>query len=274
VACVAIASDLNGYLFSIDENCNLWRNQQGANGRLQTPGLGVQIGTGWQNIGLLADVWSAAYVIRRIGAMVPCRYSGSALQSDSHTHRCQTMLTRICLALAGVATITARGLSQPAAAQNVVSLHLACVSLRWCAAEYERAPGETSFTWGVGVSHLRTPDEQYSRTVSLSAADLKLRYYLGDNALRGVSFGIAVGLSRWARTDDANAPDPLSGPTSAMVVEYQRIAASNFTFAVGVGFKVHHYKIPRNVAPGTPYDHSRDITGGYPTLRLSFGRAF
>lgn len=63
MAYVAIASDLNGHVFSIDENGNLLRNQQGPAGPMIYPGLGMPIGTGWDNVWCLAATRSSGRLL-------------------------------------------------------------------------------------------------------------------------------------------------------------------------------------------------------------------
>lgn len=59
VAHVAIASDLNGTLFTIDHNGELFRNRHerdDGGGALRHPGLGVRVGSGWNGVRHLAAV--------------------------------------------------------------------------------------------------------------------------------------------------------------------------------------------------------------------------
>ena len=106
---------------------------------------------------------------------------------------------------------------------------------------------------------------------------MKVRYYPGGNAPRGVSIGAAGGFASWNRTNDPNVPEPLSGPTFSMFADYQALLGrqKRVAFGVGAGLKRHAIRIPRNVAAGQPADPGTDGGGEiYPTLRISFGRAF
>ena len=65
MAYVALSSDLDGYLFSIDHNGDLYRNRQvnPGHGPLVFPGLGERIGSGWDGVEHLGATRAADQLI-------------------------------------------------------------------------------------------------------------------------------------------------------------------------------------------------------------------
>lgn len=141
-------------------------------------------------------------------------------------------------------------------------------------AEYERAVSRST-TLGLGASYLDgfigSNDPLDPKYVSV---DAKLRYYPGEQPLRGFAFGVTGGYTSItsrhctydvtyacvARTDHTS-----GGPSLGFQLDYNWLLGrkQNFIVALGVGGK----RLFVN-------DRKDDLTLAYPTARISVGMAF
>jgi hypothetical protein len=140
-------------------------------------------------------------------------------------------------------------------------------------AEFERAITPAT-SLGLGATYWNGfVGETDSTEPSYLSLDAKLRYYPGEQPLRGFSFGVTGGYSSVTTTDcvydvtiGCTSQDRRSGgPTLGFQLDYNWLLGrqQNFVVALGVGAK----RLFVN-------DRNDDITVAYPTARVSVGLAF
>ncbi len=116
---------------------------------------------------------------------------------------------------------------------RIVSLNpLALVVLGLVSADYEQTLGSNT-SWGGAVEYFDWRDRTYF------SADAKLRYYIQDRSLDGISVGALVGFTRVDRDEDADAEERSARRGSAVSVgfmaENQWLMGSDERLALTVG---------------------------------------
>jgi hypothetical protein len=137
---------------------------------------------------------------------------------------------------------------------------LALILLGFVSLEYEQGMGDSS-TWGLALSHFEWSRRKYS------SFDVRARYYLEGQPLKGLAVGTLLGLTR-AGPDDREADRPMAS-----------------SLALGIGFTVEQQwllgdeeRLALTVETGGKrLFYVQDREGAkrlLPTLRLSIGWAF
>jgi hypothetical protein len=153
------------------------------------------------------------------------------------------MMRRPVAMLALVASVVAPAAAQStdaAAKRNLLSINPLGIPFELLTAEYERATS-SRVTVGVAGNYF---GGWYNDDYSLSSADIKLRFYPNEEALRGFSIGVAAGVLR--RSDERTVScsstscetDTVSEswPALAVLADYNFFLGRRKDFLVGLGF--------------------------------------
>jgi hypothetical protein len=152
------------------------------------------VGTGSGRSGCSASMAAPATSTPKSSAPAASR---SATASDLHPRRPPHMLRPLlAAALLAIASGTAGAQSTPAArapAVQALSVNPLYVPFGGIVVEYERAAASRGLSVGVGAAHydpVGDDDDTYS------SAEVKVRFYPGERALRGFSLGLTAGVGR------------------------------------------------------------------------------
>lgn len=99
-----------------------------------------------------------------------------------------------------------------------------------------------------------------------SSADLKLRYYVFTNALRGLSVGGSFGFAKARTVTNTLGQETFGGPAFGALAEYQLLINS---VAVAIGGGVKNVQVSDK-----EISKKYHISAPYPTARFSIGYAF
>lgn len=195
------------------------------------------------------------------------------MRRPSPSPRAARVTAAAVIALIGIAApLSAQQLQVPAQKQALTIQPISIV-VGLYSAEYERAISQ-SVTLGAGASYWDGfVGDQSSNDDRYLSVDAKLRFYPGEQPLRGFSFGVTGGIAR-ASTQACTLDnlggctinrDWRSGPSLGFQLDYNWLLGrrQNFVVALGVGAK----RLFVN-------DHGDDLTLAYPTGRVSIGLAF
>lgn len=152
--------------------------------------------------------------------------------------------------------------------KNVISIQplnvlLKAIDVTAYSAEYERAITER-FTLGIGGTYW--DGSRGDDSVKYSSADLKVRYYVFTNALRGLSVGASVGYAKAETVTNTLGQETFGGPSFGALAEYQLLVNS---FAIAIGGGVKNVQVSDK-----EISDKHHISAPYPTARFSIGFAF
>ena len=172
------------------------------------------------------------------------------------------MRNRFALVAAMVALPLATATAQTVSPRNVISLQPLNAMMTVFAGEYERGLGKAA-SWGLGATYWDS-DGDFS-DVTYSSGDFKVRYYPQGTSLQGFSFGGSLGYTSVKETITSQ-ENSGGGVTFGVLLEYQWLMGTkkNFSMALGAGAK----------AIMVDEADFGDVTGRYPTARVSIGYAW
>jgi hypothetical protein len=179
------------------------------------------------------------------------------------------------IGLGGLAAVTANASAQslPPSAQpdpaQAISINPLFLPFGGYVAEFERAvaPSVTLGLSGAYYDPVGDDDDTYS------SAEVKLRVYPNERALRGFSIGVSAGLGRVTTETCCTTADreerrtTKSGATAGVVLDYNWLLGRNRRFLVGTGIGA------KRLFGNLGEDDFFDIRV-LPTLRLQVGAAF
>jgi hypothetical protein len=166
----------------------------------------------------------------------------------------------LTLVVAGAVTAAPLAAQAPRANNTALSINPLGLPFEWFSAELERKTGRM-VTVGASFSYFGLIDD-----VSYLSFDGKVRLYPNEEALRGFSIGISLGLVRVAE-DYSSEPDRSeAAPSVGVVADYNWLLGRTKRFLVGTGVGAK-----RILGDG---DDFNDASFTYPTLRFQVGAIF
>jgi hypothetical protein len=138
------------------------------------------------------------------------------------------------------------------------------------ALEIEHAVGQT-VTLGAGGTYWSP--EFAGQDITYTSGDVKLRYYPQGRALEGFAFGMSAGYTNIKdRSKDiifgtGSSEHTASGATLGASLEYNWLLGRNNGFFIGLGAGAKRILAKAD-------EMSDDVKFGYPTARISIGKAF
>jgi hypothetical protein len=171
--------------------------------------------------------------------------------------------------------VTSMLLASAASAQQVAVPKTTVISIQPLSAMYSVYAGEVehaiapAWTLGLGASHW-SPDFG-GIGFTYTSADLKVKYYPDEHALRGFSFGGQAGYTHIRTRDDITSDGStrkttVGGPTVGVALDYNWLLGPPQAFYIGLGIGA------KKIFAST--DGDNEATFGYPTTRISIGFAF
>jgi hypothetical protein len=168
-------------------------------------------------------------------------------------------------------TLSAQAPAAAPAKRTVISVQPLSAIFSVYAVELEHATSPTT-TWGLGGTYW-SPNFA-GEDMTYTSGDIKWRYYPQGHALEGFSFGLSGGYTyiKDKQTDvyfgtGTYNEYTTSGPTIGATLEYNWLLGHEKGFFIGLGAGAKRIFAKSD-------DMSTDVKFGYPTARISIGKAF
>lgn len=173
------------------------------------------------------------------------------------------LVTTAVLLAAATSPLGAQSAATPRT--TVLSVQPLGLIFEFFSAEIEHAL-KPSMTVGLGGSYWNGTGVG----IRYTSGDLKLRYYPEGRALQGFAFGGQVGYTsitgQSTSPSTATSEATVSGPTIGVGLDYNWLLGASNAFYVGLGLGAKRLFVNTKDV--------EDVSGGYPTARVSVGYAF
>lgn len=166
----------------------------------------------------------------------------------------------VALVVSGALAAAPLGAQAPRVNNTAISINPLGLPFEWFSAELEQKASRM-VSVGASFSYFGLIDD-----VSYLSVDGKVRLYPNEEALRGFSIGISMGLARVSEDYSDQSDRSESAPTVGVVADYNWMLGRTKRFLVGAGVGA------KRILGDS--DDFNDASFTYPTLRFQVGMLF
>ena len=178
------------------------------------------------------------------------------------------MKKKVLIAVATLALATTTSVEAQDIRRSYIGFNPIGAVFQWYSFEGEHMIGSGGVSLGLSTSYLSagTDDDEFDVDLKYNSVDAKVRYYPGEEGLKGFSVGGSMGITMLKgalETDDGEERESAQAFSTGVVIDYNWILGRKQRLVVGLGAGAKRL-----------WGLDVDEAAAYPTARLTVGYAF